>query len=51
MVAVTAIRTVVDEDIMVVVDDMIVMRTKIISDHVIAKLMYINKNNKATTWS
>ena len=50
MVAVRATSTVVDENIVIVVDDVLVIGTKIISDYVVAKLMYINKNNKATIW-
>ena len=50
VVAVAITRTVEDEDIVVVVDDMVVVGARIISDHAIAKLMYINKNNKATVW-
>ena len=50
VVAVAITRTVEDEDIVVVVDDIVVVGAGIISDHAMAKLMYINKNNKATVW-
>ena len=48
VVAIAIIRTVEDEDIVVVMDDMVVVGAEMISDHVMVKLMYINKNNKAT---
>ena len=49
VVAVTVIRTVMDEDIEVVMDYVVMVETKIIFDHMMAKLMYIHKYNKATT--
>ena len=50
VVAIAIIRTVEDEDIVVVMDDMVVVEAGIISDHAMAKLIYINKNNKGTAW-
>ena len=50
VVAVTVIRIAEDEDIVVVVDNVVVVGTEIISDHAMAKLMYINKNNTAIVW-
>ena len=39
-----------DEDIKKVLDDMVVVGNEIISDHAMANLTYINKNNKTITW-
>ena len=50
VVTVTVIKIEVDKDIVVVVDDVVVVGTEIISDNVMVKLMYINKNNKTTIW-
>ena len=50
VVAVAILRTVENEDIVVVVDDMVMVEAGIISDHAMAKLIYINKNNKPTAW-
>ena len=50
VITVAITRTLEDEDIVVVVDDMVMVGAGIISDHAMAKLMYINKNNIATAW-